>query len=250
MSKAPTATNTRRPLKDQAERALDLSNDLRMFYDAQDGERVMRTQTLGGQIAKNDSWSEAGKPLYFVGAFRGAELHLSRVAGTVQMRPQFHHLDAEDHRNRLASSRDHGGNAADAMDGLEPSASSSRPKKEEPQAQALLTSYRPQSDLAARESQMRKTLREATEEQWVSLDFVDEEEEEAFKVWEERMFVNDTAEAKCPRLKSAMDNEEFLEAISAPRKGSSSTTRRRRRSGRKRDAVELVDGDGEEGGEG
>lgn len=49
-------------------------------------------QTLGGQLIHG----EQGKPNYMIGTFLTdkRELHLTALDGVVQMRPQFHHLDA------------------------------------------------------------------------------------------------------------------------------------------------------------
>lgn len=57
---------------------------------------TLRHQTLGGQLMHD----ERGKPNYMVGTFLTdkRELHLTGLDGVVQMRPQFHHIDA---RNQL-----------------------------------------------------------------------------------------------------------------------------------------------------
>lgn len=59
-----------------------------------DENRLLKHQTLGGQILHD----ERGKPNYMVGTFLTdkRELHLTALDGVVQMRPQFHHLDAKD----------------------------------------------------------------------------------------------------------------------------------------------------------
>ena len=93
-------------LKDAVARESQISNDLLAFYEAETENKVLRTQTLGGQVLRHDSAEEAGKPIYFVGAFRKDELHLTQLSGAAQMRPQFHHLDAEEQRSRLAAARE------------------------------------------------------------------------------------------------------------------------------------------------
>lgn len=59
---------------------------------------LLKHQTLGGQILHD----ERGKPNYMVGTFLTdkRELHLTALDGVVQMRPQFHHLDARDQVDR------------------------------------------------------------------------------------------------------------------------------------------------------
>ncbi|KAF2682077.1 hypothetical protein K458DRAFT_488799, partial [Lentithecium fluviatile CBS 122367] len=60
------------------------------FEDANEKGHVLNTQTFGGQISRDD-----GKgPSYMLGTFRKNELHLTRLHGLVQMRTQFHHIDA------------------------------------------------------------------------------------------------------------------------------------------------------------
>lgn len=229
-------------LKDAADRELDLSNGLIEFDDAQEQGKVMHTQTLGGQIVHHESATEAGKPVYFVGAFRGSELHLSQVTGSVQLRPQFHHLDAEDQRNRIAASRA----AAEAE-----AAASAAPDIARVVHQTYKpTTINPKGELEQREHEMKMALQTAHEERWVKLEYVDEEEPEAYRVWNERMFVQDTSEAGgCVRLRSGMEDEEFLDAISAPAKEGTVRRRRRSRKGRGSEVVDVdvdVD-DGEEG---
>jgi len=61
------------------------------FDEANNRGNVMTKTTLGGQIIQ----PEEGRPMYMLGAFKGKELHLSHITGVVQMRPQFHHIDAK-----------------------------------------------------------------------------------------------------------------------------------------------------------
>ncbi|KAM0715788.1 hypothetical protein Q7P37_008302 [Cladosporium fusiforme] len=197
----------RNQLKDKADIENQVGNDLAAFRDAVEEEKVMNKQTLGGQIFRHDNKGEdMAQPVYFLGAFAGNQLHLSKVDGTVQMRPQFHHIDAEAHRNRLATSR-----ATAEADGA--------PAKPAPVARALA---------------------DAEEESWVPLEYVDEAEEAAFELFHERMFLHDAEQAH--QLNSGMDDDTFLDAVSMPREGS--PHRKRKRPPRKRD-VEEGDGHAE-----
>lgn len=221
----------RNQLKDKADIENQVANDLAAFRDAVDEEKVMHKQTLGGQIFRHDNQGEdIAQPVYFLGAFAGNQLHLSKVDGTVQMRPQFHHIDAEAHRNRLATSR-----ATAEADGAA--------AKPAPVARGLQQSYKEMSDdkdKDAPERLMRKALADAEEESWVPLEYVDEAEEAAFELFHERMFLHDAEQA--PQLNSGMDDDAFLDAVSMPREGS--PHRRRKRPPRKRD-VEEEDGGAE-----
>lgn len=196
----------------------------------------MKVQTLGGQIVRHTgAGEEEGKPWYFVGAFKGDQLHLTKVEGTAQMRPQFHHVDAETQREHLLKAK---GNQGAAAEGPADVRAINQRVREAP-------SSNPKGDLEAREAEMEKALQDAREEQWVGMLYVDEEDDEAYDAWSERMFVGDTEAAD--RLRSCMDDEGYLDAISAP--GRESPTRRRRRRSRKgREAEE--EGLGEDGVDG
>jgi len=216
------------PLKDRADRELDISNDMMGFHESEAQNKVMHTQTLGGQIIKHDSTSEASgsRPMYFIGAFRGSELHLTKVDGTVQMRPQFHHVDAEEQRARIAAQRSRDGEAG-------------HPQGD---ARALLQKNQKQGEEAEKdklENRTRMMMQAAEAEEWVPLEYVDEDEDEAFEMWRERMFVTDVHAA--PRLQSGMDADQYLDAISAPRR--ESPNRRRKRPPRRKQEENLEDGE-------
>lgn len=227
--------------KDHADRENDLQNEVADFED--DSEirgKALDRQTLGGQIIRHDSPDETGKPFYFVGAFRGSELHLTKITGTVQMRPQFHHVDAEAQRNRLASTR-----PTAALDGTVGAV-----KNDDLQARQVHVSYKnlsanPKGELEQREADMRKALQTAAEEQWTRLDYVDEDDEDAYEVWRHHMFVEDTSQSGCVTLRSAMNNDEYLDAISAP--GKESPTRRRRRPSRKKETADMEEEEAQAG---
>jgi len=72
--------------------------------DEPDDTHLLKHQTLGGQILHD----ERGKPNYMVGTFLTdkRELHLTALDGVVQMRAQFHHLDARDQIHRLRARPD------------------------------------------------------------------------------------------------------------------------------------------------
>jgi DNA-directed RNA polymerase-3 subunit RPC5 len=210
-------------VKDAADREHDIQNDIVSFDDALSEKKVLRSQTLGSHIIHHASSEESGKPVYYVGAFRGKELHLSRVTGTAQMRPQFHHLDAEDHRNRANGGRDYAPTTPAAAqptteapaDGA-PGSSTTKPATEK--VRAVHASYKanpitnPRGELEEQTNAMRTALQAAAEEPWTSLEHVDEDAELAYAVFDERMFLSDTKGAV--RLQSEIGNEQFLDRIS------------------------------------
>ena len=230
-------------LRDQAEREAQIADDLGTFYDAAKAGKVLRTQTLGGQIPRGDGvW----KPRYFVGALRDGEVHLSAVSGVVQLRPQFHHLDAEDLRERVAGTREFATSAAVGDGGVDGAGTAEAGA--EPATRVVRQSYKmanPKGELESCEKQLRQALQSAAEEPWTELRFVDGGDEEAFKVFGERLFVRDVQGAVA--LRSAWSGEEFLDAVSAPSAGGA---RKRRRVGRKKGGVDVgEDGEEEEVGE-
>lgn len=214
-----------KPLVERGERDLELENELESFATAESEGRVFSMQTLGGQIVRHDGQEEASKANYFAGAFRGNSLHLTKITGTVQMRPQFHHLDAEEERNRIVATR---AQAEAAEPGPTPAGHALR--------QRIITDEEKKSA----EHRLKQILKAAEQEQWIKMEYIDEETDEAYAAFNENLFVKDTSSA--PALKSAQDNEQYLDAVSKPRHESPS---RRRKSARKQDTLDL-DGDEDE----
>ena len=161
------------------------------------------------------------------------------------MRPLFHHLDASDHQNRAAARESYAA-AAEAADGGE----SAQRKPPEEKARILHQSYKPsihasqRSEFAENSHALTRALRAAAEEKWVPLEYIDEDDDEAYDVWHDRMFVKDTG--ACAPLQAAMKGEGYLDALSAP--GRESVGGKKKRRGGKKDVVDVEDGDGDEGG--
>lgn len=213
----------------EADRELGFDNDLRAFQEAAKDKKVHHKQTLGGQIIKHDGEAELGKPSYFVGAFKNDQLHLTKITGTAQMRPQFHHVDAEEQRARIAASRAQAEAGAGA----------------DPVARAIHQRNVDHEEKNSTESKLRILLSEASKEPWINMDYVDEEEDFAFAQFNKKLKIEDTS--KLAHLKSEMNNEEYLDAISAPKHGS--PTRRRKRAAKRKETVELEDDDADDADE-
>ncbi|KAF2083688.1 hypothetical protein K490DRAFT_69574 [Saccharata proteae CBS 121410] len=202
---------------------------LQRFDDANDKGHVMNKQTLGGQILKDES--EKGKPMYMLGAFRGKELHLTKITGIVQMRPQFHHLDALRDVANAARRKEKEANEA--------------PRQGEPRAvqMTIKTEYGADSE----EAKTKDFLRKAQEEKWTKLRFYDEDTDEAYNTYHEKLFVDDPENAA--KLVSSMNNEEYLDAISAERHDPSGHSTKkpltRRQYQRIQDSEESDDGEDE-----
>lgn len=219
-------------LKDQADRNNELMNRLAGFKEAEREEKVLKVQTLGGQIVRHDlsaeEGGEQGGPVYFVGSFRGSELHLTKVTGTVQMRPQFHHLDAEEQRNRIAASR-----------ATDPGAGLGGPIAPVADPRAVLQKVKlgEESEKDKLQNLARQQLQQAEAEEWIKLDYVDEDEEEAFEVFREKLFVKDVDGAVA--LKSAVGVEDFLDAVGR----GGTLVRRRKKKKTMKPEVEAESGD-------
>ena len=225
-------------VKDRADREGWIYNQLTDIDGAARDGKVMRVQTLGGQIMRHEGplleEEERGKPVYFVGAFRGKELHLTKVDGTVQMRPQFHHLDAEEQRSRLAASR------AAVMDG----SAEQRPQGD-PRSLLMKNKTAEEAERDQKQDRMKRAMQASEAEPWVQLEYVDEDQEEAYEKFRDRMFVRDLEAV--PKLQSGMDNDQYLDAISMPRR--ESPTRRRKRPARRRGTDATEEGEEQAGEE-
>lgn len=132
--------------------------NLARFNDSVNKGYVFHKQTLGGQIVKDESGLQ---PNYMLGAFRGKELHLTKVTGVVQMRPQFHHLDAAVHAETARTRQD-----ADDASGPRPAA----------QARAMTQTFKDSRDADDTEAMKAKNLLQvAQEEPWTKLEYYDED---------------------------------------------------------------------------
>lgn len=164
-------------------------------------------QTLGGQIIP----PERGQPRYMIGAFRGSELHLTPLTGLVQMRPQFHHLDALTQVERNAHRRS--ANAAAVADGT---ARTAEPRLVQMSAKG---SADPESMDGPTGDATKKYLAAAQEEGWTKLRYTDEDEEEAYTLYHEMLFLGeeDKSVERSRELQASISNDRYLDAISAPR---------------------------------
>lgn len=124
--------------------------------DGMDEDRTLERQTLGGQMIHD----ERGKPNYMIGTFLTdkRELHLTELDGIVQMRPQFHHIDArtQAERNRARREREAG----------EPPV---------PKSQIVQVSYTSLDQEQSTSATTKELLQGAFEEPWSELKYHDEE---------------------------------------------------------------------------
>ncbi|KAH7088906.1 hypothetical protein FB567DRAFT_440680 [Paraphoma chrysanthemicola] len=191
------------------------------FEDASEKGHVLNVQTFGGQILKDD-----GKgPSYMLGTFRDEQLHLTRLNGLVQLRTQFHHIDAAAQLEAVNRRRE-----KESQEGAKPA---------EPKA-FLPTVKKTGGDTAAELTQA--FMKSANQETWQKLDYFDEDSTEAYTSYGERLFLPDVADA--PKLHSHLNNDQFLDAISAPSSGKGGKKKLTKRTAE--ELIEISDSDEEE----
>ena len=165
------------PKKDEDEMdEVEIPHDylLEHFEDANNKGHVLNKQTLGGQIVE----PKDGDPIYMLGTFVGSqfhlllfvvlrdiallnfteEFHLSKLDGMVQLRPQFHHIDAmaEQERSSTRAQRE----------------SENPPAESEARAVNMTVKASESEELDM--SQTAKILRARQEEKWTRLQYKDE----------------------------------------------------------------------------
>ncbi|TID26039.1 putative dna-directed rna polymerase iii complex subunit rpc37 [Venturia nashicola] len=171
------------------------------FDDANEAGKVLNKQTLGGQIVL----PAEGKPMYMLGTFREKELHLTQVTGVCQMRPQFHHIDARSQIVKAAQLH-----KAQRANGETPRQSEARVVGQSARATG------PDGE-EMNVSGTSKFLTDAAEEPWTTLTFHDEDQEESYGIYAEKLFIAKEKLDSVPKLEAGMGNEMFLDAISSPR---------------------------------
>ncbi|PYH94924.1 sulfite reductase beta subunit [Aspergillus ellipticus CBS 707.79] len=165
---------------------------------AADAASLLRVQTLGGRI----KGPEDGDPVYMLAAFRGANLHLSPVSAVVQLHPQLHHLDALDEVPVK-------GKGKARKEGEE-----ERPAEAE--ARAIDVKIKAAEDgEAAMVAGNLELLKKMQDEKWKDYEWVDAETEESWQLYENYMMHQDVE--GLPQLESAINSEDYLDQMSAPR---------------------------------
>ncbi|MCJ1403513.1 hypothetical protein MMC11_006736 [Xylographa trunciseda] len=187
-----------RPVRDavQASAAHASEDDLLENPDGSINEdRMMNKLTLGGRIIKPQN----GKPNYYIGVFKGKELHFTRVSAFCSLTPQFHHLDAMTDNER-ASTR-----ALREAENPPP----------ETEARAVNMAVKSNDNEELDMGQVAKELRDIDEEPWQELEWIDEDDARAFETYEEELILD--KELQSTQLVSAMTKQQYLDALSAPR---------------------------------
>ncbi|KJZ79962.1 hypothetical protein HIM_00676 [Hirsutella minnesotensis 3608] len=162
---APTTRRARRRRSCASSRDDDGYLD---WNDAVVQDKVLRTQTLGGQ------YPDADEVQYMVGVFQGKDLHLTPVSSLVLLRPQLHHLDATTQQERSAASAASKETAAGTATA----------------ARAIHMTIKTTGDGDAVTTEtMADRLRFVQSEPWRKLRYTDENEEAAWEVYNESLFL-------------------------------------------------------------
>jgi len=197
---------------------------------------------------------EETTPQYMIGTFRQSrrpvlvafqdfinilsdQLHLTPVDKIVQMRPQFHHIDAHSEIERAGRARD------PALGG----------RMQEARAVHMTVKSNVDGEEDTTDS-MAKRITAAQTELWKTHRYIDEDTEEAWAEYKESMFVGTDLGTRdsedllksLPKLLSSLNNKEYLDTISAPRNALKLTRKRIKKE--KVDKGKQVAGEeGEEG---
>ncbi|KAF1810514.1 hypothetical protein P152DRAFT_100857 [Eremomyces bilateralis CBS 781.70] len=179
---------------DGEDRETLIMDRLERFATSEARGEVMNKMVVGGQILKQD----LGMPHYMLGNVQGRELHLTPVSGIIQMRPQFHHLDAKQRMENLHRRR-------------EREADEPRQQQQPRAVQQVMKSTDEDND-PFNSANSKALLQRAQEEDWQDLILHDEESEETANAYQESTVIESSSKSEA--LHASMTREQYLEAIS------------------------------------
>ncbi|KAG6048036.1 hypothetical protein E4U39_007805 [Claviceps sp. Clav50 group G5] len=148
-------------------------------------DKVLKTQTLGGQYPDTDEVQ------CMVGVFQGKNLHLTPVSSLVHLRPQLHHLDATTQQERNASSSSSSAAAASTSKDNPSGGTGAAPAA---RAIHMTIKNTADGDTVTTET-MADRLRYVQTETWRKMRYTDENEEAAWEVYNESLFLQPKAGA-------------------------------------------------------
>ncbi|TQW00471.1 hypothetical protein V2A60_001550 [Cordyceps javanica] len=158
------------------------AEDLIDWNEAVRQDKVLRTQTLGGQ------YPDADEVQYMVGVFQGNDLHLTPVSSLVHLRPQLHHLDAATQQERQAAAKEAAGSGASGAGG---SGAGGPGGSGGPAARAIHMSIKTTADGETVTTEtIADRLRFVQSEAWRKMRYTDENEEAAWEVYNESLFLS------------------------------------------------------------
>ena len=202
--------------------------------DDEDDKGIISTQVLGGKLVQPAS----GDPVYMLGTFRPAEnsLHLSYLDAVVQVRPQLHHLDAEDEVDRNAgrsvgqsSYTQFGRSGPERLLAADAAANT---KIESKAVDVKFKSAEDSQDLNLNTN--AKLMRAIQAEHWERYDWVDEAANGSVNKRAKLRYFSGSG-GKSTKLESAIGNQDWLDKMSAPREVNGKKTLMAKVKGRERE---------------
>ncbi|KAH8681014.1 Sin-like protein conserved region-domain-containing protein [Xylariales sp. PMI_506] len=153
-------------------------------------DQVLRTQTLGGQFAGRNALADE-ECRWMVGVFKGGNLHLTPANSEIQLRPQLHHLDAATEQERLNRPRDGPGQGPGmgGPGGKDPSQPAAAPK-----AIHMTIKSSANGEQTTTET-MADRLRHVQTESWQRLTFVDEDQLDAWELYNKTLLYRSSTAA-------------------------------------------------------
>ena len=176
--------------------------DIPAYGDTNTRSPPLKTQTLGGKIAEPSERD----PIYFLGSFKHDSIHLSHLDGVVQMRPQLHHLDAEEDINQKRFQVGGTGPIVKPKAVSEPG-----PSKLESRAIEIKLKDTKDDGRDRTLNENSRLLRDIQIDIWRSHSWVDQAQAPSHVV---RNTLDDVSPA---RLRSSLSNGDWLDKMSAPR---------------------------------
>lgn len=169
---------------------------------------ILQTQSLGGKIIT----PTARDPIYLLGCFRQNQIHLSHLDAVVQMRPQLHHIDAQEELNQKRAQSSTGPAAARQRPGA-----NGVPGKVESKAIEIKIKDTKDDPKDRSLNENAKSLRDIQVEVWDEHEWIDEEDVVAREASDSMLHLPLVGAPSASRLKSRITNGDWLDKMSAPR---------------------------------
>ncbi|TGZ85126.1 hypothetical protein EX30DRAFT_337532 [Ascodesmis nigricans] len=178
----------RRKVKEEDDEEEELDTMTMPFEEAEKRGRIMNKQTLGSKMQPEET-------KYMLGVFKDDQLHLTPIKSTVQLRPQFPHVDAQLAQERAATKALRDLDAAD------------KPAE----AKAVHLSVKNTADPNSQLSSTMKALRLAEEEEWRHMHWIDQDDEGS---WDQYEFLRLKDTEGAQRLKPTTTKQEYMDWLS------------------------------------
>ncbi|KAI1384907.1 uncharacterized protein F4822DRAFT_416659 [Hypoxylon trugodes] len=185
-----------------AKRPDDLEREISMldWSEAVRQDKVLRTQTLGGQFSPEKETNCR----WMVGVFKGDQLHLTPATSLIHLRPQMHHLDAWTEQERLSRPREAAAGpssgAAGAASKEGATGDNAKPQGSTSAAKAIHMSIKSagSGNGEASVDTMVERLRKVQIEPWSKLKYEDEYSEKAWSMFSNSLVYSGARKAVNP----------------------------------------------------